>query len=142
MHPLARRSAVLAVPLVVVSSGVAALLVACAPSGAGNVPTVALAKPDAELAHPFTSVAGVRELGDGRVIVLDSRDFVVDVADFTADTVRQVGSNGDGPGEYRWPVELFALPGDSYDHRRSRGGADADPRPRPEAGRPAQSLMA
>lgn len=63
--------------------------------------------------HPFTTVAGLRELDGGRVLVSDRSETRVVLADFgTGDTVR-VGREGVGPGEYAIPGTLAALPGDS-----------------------------
>jgi len=55
----------------------AGLLVTAVPAFAQNVPTRTLSKADAEYPEPFTQVTGVRELKDGRVIVIDPRDKTV-----------------------------------------------------------------
>lgn len=72
-----------------------------------------LGKPDAEYAEPFTSVNGVRELRDGRVVVLDTRDKVVQLVDLKNGTARKIGREGAGPREYALPLSLHALPGDT-----------------------------
>lgn len=90
----------------------AAVLLA-APAGAQGVQTTTLSKPDAEFSEPFTNVAGIRELKDGRVIAIDNRDKIVEVVDFKADAATKVGREGSGPGEYSLPMSLVALPGDS-----------------------------
>jgi hypothetical protein len=67
----------------------------------------------AEFGEPFSSIDGVRELRDGRVIVLDSRDRSILLVDLRANTRVQIGREGSGPNEYRIPHDLLALPGDS-----------------------------
>jgi hypothetical protein len=82
-----------------------------------------LSKPDAEFAEPFTSVAGVRELRDGRVVAIDVRDKVVQIVDFKQGSATKIGREGSGPGEYALPMRLLALPGDTsavYDPLNSR----------------------
>lgn len=72
-----------------------------------------LSKPDATLTETFTSILSVRELSDGRVIVSDSRDKVVQLADFGKQTLTKIGRDGAGPGEYSYPQRLYALKGDT-----------------------------
>ena len=91
---------------------VCALLATLAPFVQAQTP-VALTKPDAELAEPFTQIAGVRELRDGRVIVVDRRDRTVMLVDFKAGTATRIGRTGAGPGEYANPSRIIALAGDS-----------------------------
>ena len=82
-----------------------------------------LTKPDAEVADPFTNVTAVRELRDGRVIIIDPKDKVVQVVDFKAGTAKTIGREGSGPKEYGLPMALVALPGDTslvYDPLNSR----------------------
>src|SRR6185503_15824824 len=74
---------------------------------------VRLTKPDATFPEPFTQVASVRELRDGRVLVLDRRDRIVLLVDFTSGKATPVGREGTGPGEYTQPGRLFPLPGDT-----------------------------
>ena len=78
-----------------------------------KVPERTLSKPEIEFTQPFSEVTAIRELRDGRVIVVDGRELKAQVIDFRAGTVATIGRNGDGPGEYRWPRQLYALPGDS-----------------------------
>jgi hypothetical protein len=92
--------------------GAAALLaVPAASAPAQSVKT--LSKPEAEFAEPFTNVAGVRELKDGRVVAIDMRDKIVQLVDFKTGSATKVGREGSGPGEYALPMRLVALPGDS-----------------------------
>ena len=88
----------------------AAMLVASAtPALAQNVPTRTLSKPDAEYSEPFTQIAGVRELKDGRLIVIDPRDKTVQVVDMARGTATKLGREGSGPGEYGIPMRLLPL---------------------------------
>lgn len=61
----------------------------------------------------FTSIGMIRELANGRVIVLDTGQKKVLLADFRTGTVAPVSRVGEGPQEYRYPAVLFPLPGDS-----------------------------
>jgi hypothetical protein len=93
------------------------LLAVLAASGAmpghrAQAPRV-LDKPQVELAEPFTNVSNVRELSDGRVIVIDNGDRAVYVVDFKAGTSTQIGRPGSGPAEYRSPALLLAADGDT-----------------------------
>ncbi|MEO6444891.1 MAG: hypothetical protein ABIZ91_06580 [Gemmatimonadaceae bacterium] len=88
---------------------VAALL----PAVTGAQSTRTLTKPDAELAEPFTNVGGVRELKDGRVLLINARDKIVQIADFKSGNAIKVGREGSGPGEYALPMRVLPLPGDS-----------------------------
>ena len=72
-----------------------------------------LTKPDAEFPEPFTQVTGLRELKDGRLVVIDSRDKIVELVDFKAGNATKVGREGSGPGEYAFPMRLVPLGGDS-----------------------------
>lgn len=72
-----------------------------------------LPAPTAELGEPFSSVAGLRELSDGRVVVLDSRERAVWMTDAAFRTLSKVGREGSGPGEYTRPAALAALPADT-----------------------------
>ena len=71
---------------------------------------VALTKPEATFADPFTSVRGIRELPDGRVVVSDLQDKVVQLVDFRAAIATKIGREGQGPEEYAMPAGLYALP--------------------------------
>jgi hypothetical protein len=65
------------------------------------------------LGAEFSSVSSIRELGDGRLLVVDNREQLVRVADFRTGGAEQVGRTGSGPEEYRNPSVLFALPSDT-----------------------------
>ena len=90
-----------------------ALVASATPALAQNVPTRTLSKPDAEYSEPFTQVAGVRELKDGRLIVIDPRDKTVQVVDLARGAATKLGREGSGPGEYGIPMRLMAMPGDT-----------------------------
>lgn len=75
--------------------------------------TRTLTKPEAEFEEPFTRIAGFRELRDGRVIVADGRDKVVQLVDLKTGTATKIGREGSGPGEYGLPTALVTLPGDT-----------------------------
>ena len=89
-------------------------LVPTALSALGAQPTPRrLPPPTSELTEPFSSVAGLRELSDGRTIILDSRERAVWITDRAFRTASKVGREGRGPGEYSRPVALVAMPGDT-----------------------------
>lgn len=71
-----------------------------------------LGRPTAEFAEPFSRVSGLRELADGRVVVSDMREKLVQVIDLQRQTARTVSREGSGPGEYAMPTSLFAMPND------------------------------
>ena len=71
---------------------------------------IALTKPDAEYAEPFTSIRGVRELAGGKVLVSDVQDKIVQLIDLTSGQAVKVGREGQGPEEYMLPMGLFGMP--------------------------------
>lgn len=79
----------------------------------GVIPRVTL-KP-ATGSHPeeFTSIGSVRELSDGRVLVIDQRERRVVVLDFRDGSARDIGRQGKGPNEFTIPAPLHAIAGDS-----------------------------
>jgi hypothetical protein len=62
---------------------------------------------------PFSAIAGVYELRDGRVLVADSREKSLNLYGASLATSTAVARVGDGPGEFRTPGRLFAWAGDS-----------------------------
>ena len=74
-----------------------------------------LPAPDATYAEPFSSVSvgTVRELRDGRVIVADVRDRVLQAIDFRSGSSVTIGREGSGPAEFGMPMRVFAAPGDT-----------------------------
>ena len=84
--------------------------------GSAMLPTLVTAqqplvmqKPAATFPEPFTEIASIRELRDGRVLVLDRRDRIVLVVDVRTGKSTTVGREGTGPGEYVQPGRLFVL---------------------------------
>lgn len=74
---------------------------------------ITLDKPVAELHDTFTSISSVRELSDGRVIVSDGRDNLVQLADFKTQKLTKIGRDGAGPGEFKSAGKLYPLPNDT-----------------------------
>ncbi len=70
----------------------------------------ALTKADARFAEPFTQIRSIRELPNGKVLVSDLRDKVVQLVDFASGTMTKVGREGQGPGEYALPNTLYPMP--------------------------------
>jgi hypothetical protein len=93
-----------------------ALLATTVPTrlAAQQAPTVStLSPPQAEFAEPFSSLSGLRELSDGRVLVADRLEKAVRLLDLRSGTFREIGRVGPGPGEYQMPGGLLPLPADS-----------------------------
>jgi hypothetical protein len=82
-----------------------------AQQGTGGVPERRLTTADARFPHTFSSIRGLRELPDGRVMVADGIDEVVMIADLKTGKGDTLGRVGQGPGEYKSPDALYALPG-------------------------------
>ncbi len=74
-----------------------------------------LPAPNATFAEPFSSVGvgTVRELSDGRVIVSDARDKVVQRIDLRSGEAVAIGREGSGPAEFGMPMRIYAAPGDT-----------------------------
>ena len=83
---------------------VIALLASAALPAAAQLPTRTLFKPLAEHREPFSQIAAVRELKDGRLLVVDSRDKLVQLVNLNANRAIKVGREGLGPGEYGLPT--------------------------------------
>jgi len=66
--------------------------------------------PAATISQPFTTVTGVRELPGNVAIVTDQFERRVFLVDFGSGTARQIGRQGDGPGEYRFPMAPLPAP--------------------------------
>ncbi len=81
-------------------------------AGAQQVPTITLRAPVAEHEEPLSEAGGLRELRDGRVLVVDSRERLLVLYDFAKGTATRVSRQGAGPLEYRIPGPLVAV-GDS-----------------------------
>jgi len=61
----------------------------------------------------FLGIRSVRELPDGRTLVVDKDERAAVVFDWASREVTRIGRPGDGPGEYRNPAQLVALSADS-----------------------------
>jgi hypothetical protein len=79
-------------------------------SGSQNL---TLSNPVAKSADGFSTITSVRELSNGKVIVTDVMDRTVQLMDLAAGTSTPIGREGQGPGEYGFPTDLLALPGDT-----------------------------
>lgn len=93
----------------------AMLVVPMVVATAGAQRPLAIRLKRANAVHPtgFSGIARLRELSDGRLIVLDSTDHKLYLVNFGTGTAAPFGRVGDGPEEYRRPNGLFALPGDT-----------------------------
>jgi len=91
----------------------AAMVALIARPAPGQVPTHTLSGPEATFGDPFSSIAGLRELSDGRVLISDRLESAVRLIDFSSGSVAEVGRAGKGPGEFQSAGELLALPADS-----------------------------
>lgn len=89
------------------------LLVLPAAVVAQQAPVVALVKPTIEFPAELSSISGVRELQNGNLVVLDRKEKRVVLIDGRSGEAKQIGRDGEGPGEYRRPVGLVALPADT-----------------------------
>ena len=79
-----------------------------------RAPSRRLMAPDAMLDAEFVRVSAMRELGDGRVVVVDAGSTRLVVADFTARTTRTIGRIGGGATEHGAALRaLYALGGDT-----------------------------
>src|SRR5690349_3534764 len=56
-----------------------------------------LAKPSAETTESFTNISAIRELPNGKVLLVDRQDKVVQLIDFAGGSVTKVGREGNGP---------------------------------------------
>lgn len=93
------------------------------PAPQQQLPLRRLGVPEVEFSEPFTAVTSLRELRDGRVLVADARDKIMQLVNFRAGTAIKVGREGAGPGEYGIPQSLVALPADTtllYDPMNGR----------------------
>lgn len=93
-----------------VSISVTLALVAC--DTPEPVPTQQVAAAE-ETFTGFTYLSSVRELAGGELLVADAGAKRVVVFDPRDSSIRQIGRQGEGPGEYRTVSTLWALRGDS-----------------------------
>lgn len=102
-----------------------AAFVVAAPVSAHAQQERTLGAPDATFPEPFSLVGAgtVRELSDGRLIVADPRDKLLQVIDLGKGSSVAIGREGSGPAEFGMPMRLFDAPGDTtlmYDPVNSR----------------------
>ena len=80
---------------------------------AQDPPLRTISKLDLEYAEPFSCIAGVRELSNGRVIVTDTREKTVQLIDLRSGSATKIGREGQGPGEWAVPGGVYAAAGDT-----------------------------
>lgn len=68
-----------------------------------------LSAAETRLAEPFGGISSVRELSGDRLLVADPRERRLVIVDWRANSAKQLGRLGEGPGEYRSPRQLLAL---------------------------------
>jgi hypothetical protein len=84
---------------------------------------LSLGRPNASIADPFSEVAGLAELGDGRAVVSDRIERTYSMVDFRTGERRTIGRNGIGPTEYQVPFGPIRWRGDTllgYDPNNRR----------------------
>jgi hypothetical protein len=83
--------------------------------GSGGLATGEYARLELEASYPepLSFLSGVRELSDGSIMAADPLSEVVLRLDLQTGTADTLGRVGEGPGEYKQPDQVFALPGDS-----------------------------
>ncbi|MEE8133602.1 MAG: hypothetical protein V3T56_01015 [Gemmatimonadales bacterium] len=71
---------------------------------------------DAEAAFPesFSTVRGLEELDDGRLLIADGLGQALMIVDMNAGTADTIGRVGPGPQEYKTPDGLWRLPGGNW----------------------------
>ena len=84
-----------------------------ADGGGGSASGATLGEPTAVFPEDFGAIRTVRELADGSVLVADPLGNALYRVDLDTGTRTQVGSEGQGPQEYRRPDAVWPLPGDS-----------------------------
>jgi hypothetical protein len=84
-----------------------------APAFAQTVAVRDLPKPTREIEDPFSLVSGALEIKPGQVLAVDGTEMEMSLVDFAKGSKTAVGRQGSGPGEYRAPVGLFRLQGDT-----------------------------
>jgi hypothetical protein len=89
----------------VVTVAIAALVVPRLAPAQGAA-TRTLGKPSAQYSEPFSGIGDVRELSDGRVLVLDIKDKLLYLVAKDLASAKAVGREGSGPKEYRTPTQF------------------------------------
>jgi hypothetical protein len=94
-----------------------------APLKAQELSVTHLTEPDQVSQRGFTKLVGMKELRDGRVILVDEVERLVLILDAELREGKPIGREGAGPGEYIVPSRLFSFVGDSsavYDSPNNR----------------------
>ena len=89
----------------------------------GDEPFFAVGDALGDERYEFYSLRGMARLSDGSVAVIDRRDQRVRIFSDGGEFVRSMGGRGEGPGEFRNPWFMWALPGDTLwvgDYRPQR----------------------
>lgn len=76
-------------------------------------PTLEIGTVSGEVPYQFGSVRDILPLRDSRIAVLDGSADEIRLFDSNGQFSRAVGRQGDGPGEFRDPFNLYAYRGDS-----------------------------
>lgn len=100
-----------------------ALSLAPVPAAAQERVPRPIAAAPVEFAEPFSAIANIVEVGNGLVLVHDSREKRLGVADFASGEFRVTAREGAGPLEYGMLASVVRMPGDSavaWDLRNSR----------------------
>jgi hypothetical protein len=95
-------------PILVALAFAAAPLAAQQPRAARALPA-----PNAELEEPWSGPLQLVELKSGEILVHDSQEKRLAVANFRTQAQRDAAREGSGPTEFRSSLGLFRLPGDS-----------------------------
>lgn len=77
------------------------------------IPVVRVGQPSTTSREPFSSVGGLRELSDGRVLITDGTEVSVRILDFRSGSAHPIGRSGSGPREYTRPGPLYPAGGDT-----------------------------
>lgn len=83
-------------------------------SAAAQSPVLRLTTPAVSLPEPFTRIAAAVELAEGRVLVADDAEQRLVLADLSARSIRAVGRQGSGPGEFRGIGAVLPRPGGAW----------------------------
>ena len=86
---------------------------ACATAVHAQMPPLSLKPANAKATEEFSRLASLRELADGRVLVVDDKEGRFGVLDFSAATFAAIGRKGRGPGEYSQLGRIFPVGGDT-----------------------------
>ncbi len=82
-------------------------------AGPASGQEVELGEPVAAYTEPFGLIGGVRELSDGRVLVADPLGGALFRLDAGLRQIQKLGTEGEGPGEYRQPDGLWPIGDDT-----------------------------